>query len=854
MKLKILTAIATLAILALTLPVSAYAANPPKLTKYKAGDDVVFGNNVVGKLQSIDSKTGKGTFKTTIEAPVYLDDLKTTVKTNWLASGGSYVTKDNLFKATVKDNTVEVKYGKESIKWTSDLWIGNKLIKYIAPIAIDDPVNENYGWNTLTYIYYSGGIQRYLRQIEGVLMDYYVIDSMPDGNITIKTKMNKTSGYVYDTAAYAYDAAGKPIKIMADDSSKTVMLADLKDAKFPITIDPTNNYVTRAGDGSFYPTNAYYATVHNLTTTFMYSDTGTAFRLGQRYNSGAYEYEVNRAAVYFDTSDLPDDAVISAATLSLRGYGDYSDTDFDITVTNGMPSYPHYLLDDGDYQLSLYTDGGGTLSTAGGFSTSSYNDITLSATGRGWINKTGDTKFMLMSNRDIAGTTPSGYEMVYPWAYEKGVGYWPKLDITYTATIPTVETDAATDIAGTTATLNGEITATGGENADMWGFVWDTDTHGDPGNAAPPSTYSDNKTYTGSEGLGTFDFDATGLTKGTQYFTRAFSHNSGGYGYGNEVNFTTIGDPVIEVKAPTAITTATARLQAELSNSGGDTCQVRWGYGLSDEGNDIEAYDTYTAYSGAWDTSSNPYLDISSLAADTTYYFNVEADNGIYTATGTSDDFNTESSVGNVSNVIAVPTDTTVNLSWVRGTGASETKVRFAINTCPSDNTTGTEIYSGTAATYIHTGLVSGTDYCYWLKGYDSVEGYSSTAVIIHCTTLAGTTAVTTGTTPGLGEGFISDPDSTSLQAKFPGDPVNKAIAESIEMPIDYFYFAGAMFLIILLCFGAFIISREPIAPAAVCALCMAIGGWQGIIPPYLAWGLGIIALAVIILKSRSVV
>jgi hypothetical protein len=100
----------------------------------------------------------------------------------------------------------------------------------------------------------------------------------------------------------------------------------------------------------------------------------------------------------------------------------------------------------------------------------------------------------------------------------------------------------------------------------------------------------------------------------------------------------------------------------------------------------------------------------------------------------------------------------------------------------------------------------------------------------------------------------LDDPDSTTLEAKFPGNPVNQAISDSIGMPINYLYFIGSMLAMIVCCFVAFRISREPIAPAIVCALFMAVGGWQGIIPGFLAWGLGISAIGLIVLKSRSVI
>ena len=103
---------------------------------------------------------------------------------------------------------------------------------------------------------------------------------------------------------------------------------------------------------------------------------------------------------------------------------------------------------------------------------------------------------------------------------------------------PTLTTSAATSITTTTATLNGEITVTGGENADIRGFVYDTATHGDPGNVAPAaSAYSANWTENGSFGAATFSTSVTGLSPGTTYYFRSVGHNSAGYAYSAEGTF-----------------------------------------------------------------------------------------------------------------------------------------------------------------------------------------------------------------------------------------------------------------------------------------------------------------------------
>jgi len=97
--------------------------------------------------------------------------------------------------------------------------------------------------------------------------------------------------------------------------------------------------------------------------------------------------------------------------------------------------------------------------------------------------------------------------------------------------VPTVVTHDATDIGFTYATLNGEITNTGGANADERGFDWDTDS------GAP---YANSWTETDSFGVGSFSHQATGLPQGTTIYFRAKAHNSAGWGYGSELSFQTL--------------------------------------------------------------------------------------------------------------------------------------------------------------------------------------------------------------------------------------------------------------------------------------------------------------------------
>ncbi len=185
-------------------------------------------------------------------------------------------------------------------------------------------------------------------------------------------------------------------------------------------------FYSTASDGFLETSNGTYANAHGAANAILLSDSADTISIGQVLLPPFY---VDRGALFFDTSSLPDNVYITAATLSLYGWADISTTDFDITVVDGS------LLNDplvaGDYgYLRTQTTSGGVFNTAG-FSINGYNDIPLNLAGMGWISKTGMTKFGLRSSRDITATAPSGTDMVVVMPYEGGVGYRPMLIVSY---------------------------------------------------------------------------------------------------------------------------------------------------------------------------------------------------------------------------------------------------------------------------------------------------------------------------------------------------------------------------------------------------------------------------------------
>jgi len=243
-------------------------------------------------------------------------------------------------------------------------------------------------------------------------------------------------------------------------------------------------------DGSLIASSEWpYSAAHNASSGAVSSNL-TQIPVGQ---SGAIFFWVSRGAVSFNTSSLPDDACITSATLSLYGAGNWSNTDFLITVVDG--SGLHEPLEGSDYgYLRNQTVSGGTFNTSG-FNTSGYNDIPLNETGMGWISKTGITKFGLRSSRDITSTEPSDFELVHIYASEQDAGCQPRLVVTYT-TPPVAAFNATPTFCCAPLTVNFTDLST----ANITGWNW-TFPGGSPSTATGQGPHSVNYMSPGTYGV-----------------------------------------------------------------------------------------------------------------------------------------------------------------------------------------------------------------------------------------------------------------------------------------------------------------------------------------------------------------
>ena len=114
---------------------------------------------------------------------------------------------------------------------------------------------------------------------------------------------------------------------------------------------------------------------------------------------------------------------------------------------------------------------------------------------------------------------------------------------------PTISTDAASGANSFSAVLNGQITATGGENSTVRGFAWGTSATLSNGDT---STTTDT---TGAPfGVSSFTQRVSGLIAGRTYYFRAYATNSAGTGFD-------ASSPILSFTASAADTTVSRKMR-----------------------------------------------------------------------------------------------------------------------------------------------------------------------------------------------------------------------------------------------------------------------------------------------------
>jgi hypothetical protein len=225
--------------------------------------------------------------------------------------------------------------------------------------------------------------------------------------------------------------------------------------------------------------------------------------------------------------------------------------------------------------------------------------------------------------RSMTSLSPGTTYYYKAYTYNGQYSYGSEVNFTTSAVAPTVTTQNCSSVMPTTATGNGNITATGGASVTRRGFCYKAGTSGDP-------TTSDSTVYDdGTFGTGAYTKGITGLTGATGYRVRAYAVNSVGTSYGTTVQLTTSG-----VDAPTVTTTTTSLLRRTQVVFGGEVTDIG-DAAVTDRGVYLGTTEGTQATKLANGTGIGTYsIHKTGLDPNTLYYYKAYATNSIGTSYG----------------------------------------------------------------------------------------------------------------------------------------------------------------------------------------------------------------------------
>ncbi len=187
-----------------------------------------------------------------------------------------------------------------------------------------------------------------------------------------------------------------------------------------------------SSDGYIYGQEAMYADARDSSKA---SDDSGDLIVGQR-EDGAGTYEVYRVFLPFDTSAIPDNAIVTAATLYLTAKTAPA-VDFTIKVHRATWTSPLSGSQEFNYDLVLSaTDEGAFRDTSSGWVADTEYSMALDP---GGINVSGDSRYALLSMDDETATPPGASDDARAVAYASeagGTSKDPRLVIEYT--VPTL--------------------------------------------------------------------------------------------------------------------------------------------------------------------------------------------------------------------------------------------------------------------------------------------------------------------------------------------------------------------------------------------------------------------------------
>jgi hypothetical protein len=315
------------------------------------------------------------------------------------------------------------------------------------------------------------------------------------------------------------------------------------------------------------------------------------------------------------------------------------------------------------------------------------------------------------------------------------------------------------------------------------------------------------------------------------------------------INYTALTAPDVTTNAASNIAQTTARLNSTVVDDGGEPCDIRWGWGTTTQ-SAIESYDSYSSWENdTYTTGQHPYNDITSLSGSTTYYFRVEIRNDFGTELGGELSFTTEGAVNEPDNIRAIPGSQSVSLSWSKGTGATNTLIRYSVDTYPTTTSEGTQLYFGTSSSTVHSSLESGTTIYYSAWG-ESGSVYSGSYTTLLVTTLAGQDTDVDLTAPSEPTNWFLDVDYTT-QTNNPLYATINTIADNVNVPRATAWMLAGIFVSMI---GGTIVygfRRDLFAGGVTMFVLMIFASAQLLIPGWIIFLSGVILVTIGLVRRR---
>jgi hypothetical protein len=330
----------------------------------------------------------------------------------------------------------------------------------LTVLAID-PLNPNYENNTLLINYVP--IIRLIRIIEGSFQGYWLAPKTLAKDIQVK--YNQTGDFKLNLGKYAisddeeffpanlFDLPVDPrfidsieyqgaTYLLFSDSMSFYSDADAVDGNTGYDGPPNNTW-------AYLRTHANYASYNAYLGNIIYQDCAAANSWDRFYH----------AFFLFDTSELPDTANISTATLSFYATykKDVKPFNWKAAIFSSSPASNTQLVtaDHPNVGATLFSNEIAYASLHGDtryppVSGMGYDQFTLNASGIAAISTTNVSKFSLLEsvydapNNDPSGTAGAGqYMYYYGYFSEQGTGYKPTLVVTYTQLLPPTNVQAS---------------------------------------------------------------------------------------------------------------------------------------------------------------------------------------------------------------------------------------------------------------------------------------------------------------------------------------------------------------------------------------------------------------------------